>query len=133
LAAAAIPTAEAKAKAWDAIVVKGELSNALQGSAVNGFMRVLDRTLLEPYAEKYFEAVPGIVAKRTHALAQQIVVGLYPALLTTQATVDRTDRFLAGLPADSTALRRMMLENRDGVARALRARAADVLPGELQA
>jgi aminopeptidase N len=27
----------------------------------------------------------------------------------------------------------MMLENRDGVARALRARAADVLPGELQA
>ncbi|PTT67762.1 aminopeptidase N [Arthrobacter sp. HMWF013] len=133
LATAAIPTAEAKAKAWDAIVVKGELSNALQGSAVNGFMRVLDRTLLEPYAEKYFEAVPGIVAKRTHALAQQIVVGLYPALLTTQATVDRTDRFLAGLPADSTALRRMMLENRDGVARALRARAADILPGELQA
>lgn len=133
LAAAAIPTAEAKAKAWDEIVVKGELSNALQGSAVNGFMRVLDRTLLEPYAEKYFEAVPGIVAKRTHALAQQIVVGLYPALLTTQETVDRTDRFLAGLPADSTALRRMMLENRDGVARALRARSADVLPGELQA
>ncbi|WP_426226125.1 aminopeptidase N [Pseudarthrobacter sp. DSP2-3-2b1] len=133
LAAAAIPTAEAKAKAWDAIVVKGELSNALQGSAVTGFMRVLDRTLLEPYAEKYFEAVPGIVAKRTHALAQQIVVGLYPALLTTQATVDRTDRFLAGLAADSTALRRMMLENRDGVARALRARAADVLPGELRA
>lgn len=133
LATAAIPTAEAKAKAWDAIVVKGELSNALQGSAVNGFMRVLDRSLLEPYAEKYFEAVPGIVANRTHALAQQIVVGLYPALLTTQATVDRTDRFLAGLPADSTALRRMMLENRDGVARALQARAADVLPGELQA
>ncbi|MGM9470895.1 aminopeptidase N [Pseudarthrobacter sp. YS3] len=126
LATAAIPTAEAKAKAWDAIVVKGELSNALQGSAVNGFMRVLDRTLLEPYAAKYFEAVPGIVENRTHALAQQIVVGLYPALLTTQATVDRTDRFLAGLPADSTALRRMMLENRDGVARALRARAADV-------
>jgi aminopeptidase N len=130
LAKAAIPTPEAKAAAWESIVVKGELSNALQGSAVTGFMRVLDRTLLEPYSEKYFEAVPGIVADRTHALAQQIVVGLYPALLTTQATVDRTDAFLAGLPADSSALRRMMLENRDGVARALRARAADVLPGD---
>ncbi|TNB71823.1 aminopeptidase N [Arthrobacter sp. BB-1] len=130
LAKAAIPTAEAKAAAWDAIVVKGELSNALQGSAVTGFMRVLDRSLLEPYAEKYFEAVPGIVESRTHALAQQIVVGLYPALLTTQATVDRTDGFLAALPPESAALRRMMLENRDGVARALRARAADVLPGE---
>ncbi|MGK3648378.1 aminopeptidase N [Pseudarthrobacter enclensis] len=125
LAKAAIPTAEAKAAAWESIVVKGELSNALQGSAVAGFMRVLDRTLLEPYSEKYFAAVPGIVATRTHALAQQIVVGLYPALLTTQATVDRTDGFLASLPPESAALRRMMLENRDGVARALRARAAD--------
>ena len=95
LATAAIPTAEAKAAAWESIVVKGDLSNALQGSAVAGFMRVRDRSLLEPYAEKYFEAVPGIVDNRTHALAQQIVVGLYPALLTTQATVDRTDAFLA--------------------------------------
>jgi aminopeptidase N len=126
LATAAIPTPEAKAAAWEAIVAKGELSNALQGSAVNGFTRVLDPSLLEPYSEKYFEAVPGIVATRTHALAQQIVVGLYPSQLTTQATVDRTDEFLASLPANSTALRRMMLENRDGVARALRARQADV-------
>ncbi len=127
LAKAAIPTPEAKVAAWESIVVKGELSNALQGSAVNGFMRVLDRSLLEPYSEKYFAAVPGIVATRTHALAQQIVVGLYPALLTTQATIDRTDGFLASLPAESAALRRMMLENRDGVVRALRARAADVV------
>ncbi|MDR7081140.1 aminopeptidase N [Arthrobacter ginsengisoli] len=126
LAKAAIPTPEAKAAAWEAIVVRGELSNALQGSAVSGFTRVLDTSLLEPYAEKYFDAVPGIVKDRTHALAQQIVVGLYPAQLTTQATVDRTDEFLASLPEDSAALRRMMLENRDGVARALRARQADV-------
>lgn len=126
LATAAIPTAEAKAAAWESMVVKGDVSNALQGSAVAGFTRVLNTALLEPYAEKYFAAVPGIVAERTFALAQQIVVGLYPAQLTTQATVDRTDEFLASLPEDSAALRRMMLENRDGVARALRARAADV-------
>ncbi|WP_326966252.1 aminopeptidase N [Arthrobacter sp. CG_A4] len=126
LATAAVPTAEAKAVAWESIVVTGELSNALQGSAVTGFTRVLDTSLLAPYAEKYFEAVPGIVRDRTHALAQQIVVGLYPAQLTAQATVDRTDAFLAALPADGAALRRMMLENRDGVARALRARQADV-------
>ncbi|MFE4227141.1 aminopeptidase N [Arthrobacter sp. NPDC056886] len=126
LAKAAIPTPEAKAEAWESIVVKGDLSNALQGSAVAGFTRVLDTSLLKPYAEKYFEAVPGIMANRTHALASQIVVGLYPAQLTTQATVDRTDEFLASLPEDSSALRRMMLENRDGVERSLRARQADV-------
>ncbi|MFJ5694528.1 aminopeptidase N [Arthrobacter sp. NPDC093125] len=126
LATAAIPTPEAKAAAWDSIVVKGDLSNAIQASAVAGFTRVLDTALLEPYSEKYFQAVPGIVAERTHALAQQIVVGLYPAQLTAQATIDRTDAFLAALPEESAALRRMMLENRDAVARALRARAADV-------
>ncbi|WP_437770552.1 aminopeptidase N [Arthrobacter sp. KNU40] len=126
LATAALPTPEAKAAAWKKIVVTGELSNAIQSSAVTGFMRVPDTSLLEPYAEEYFEAVPGIVANRTFALAQQIVVGLYPSQLTTQATVDRTDKFLAELPADSNALRRMMLENRDGVARALKARAADI-------
>jgi aminopeptidase N len=126
LAKAAIPTPEAKAEAWESIVVKGELSNAIQASAVAGFTRVLDTALLEPYAEKYFQAVPGIVTERTFALAQQIVVGLYPAQLTSQAIVDRTDEFLASLPEESAALRRMMLENRDGVARALRARAADV-------
>jgi aminopeptidase N len=126
LATAAIPTPEAKAAAWDSIVVKGDLSNAIQASAVAGFTRVLDTALLEPYSEKYFQAVPGIVAERTHALAQQIVVGLYPAQLTTQATIDRTDAFLVALPEESAALRRMMLENGDGVARALRARAADV-------
>ncbi|NQD90001.1 aminopeptidase N, partial [Paenarthrobacter sp. CM16] len=125
-AKAAIPTPEAKAATWEAIVETGELSNALQASAVAGFMRVPDTALLEPFAEKYFDAVPGIVKERTHALAQQIVVGLYPAQLTTEATVARTDTFLAELPEDSAALRRMMLENRDGVARALRARAADV-------
>ena len=71
-------------------------------------------------------AAKVVAVGRTHALASQIVVGLYPAQLTTQATVDRTDEFLASLPEGSAALRRMMLENRDGVARALRARQADV-------
>jgi aminopeptidase N len=39
--------------------------------------------------------------------------------------LERTDEFLASLGADQAALRRMTLENRDGVARALRAQAAD--------
>ena len=59
LATAALPTPEAKAAAWKKIVVTGELSNAIQSSAVTGFTRVLDTSLLEPYAEEYFEAVPG--------------------------------------------------------------------------
>ena len=104
----------------------GKLSNAIQGSAVSGFTRVHDAALLAPYAEKFFEAVPGIVKSRTLALAQQILVGLYPSYQTTQQTVDRTNAFLGTLDEDSAALRRTLLENRDAVERALRAQAADV-------
>ena len=128
LAKAARPTAEAKEEAWDAIVVRGDLSNAIQQAAISGFARVHDPALLAPFAERYFDAVPAIVAERTHALAQQIVVGLYPFRQTTEATLERTDAFLAGLTQDQAALRRTMLENRDGVARALRAQAADREP-----
>ncbi|MDP5225646.1 MULTISPECIES: aminopeptidase N [Arthrobacter] len=125
LASAAIATPEAKADAWRKIVEEGSLSNALQGSAVSGFTRVHDAALLAPYTEKYFEAVPAVVKARTLALAQQILIGLYPAYQTTQATVDRTNAFLDALDGDSAAVRRTLLESRDAVERALRAQAAD--------
>jgi aminopeptidase N len=125
LAKAAIPTPEAKAAAWDAVVVAGDLPNATQQSVIAGFGRVHDTALLEPFADKYFAAVKDVWASRTHEIAQQIVVGLYPSRLTTQATVELTDRFLAGLGSDVPALRRLVLENRDGVVRALKAQAAD--------
>ncbi|MFJ3956803.1 aminopeptidase N [Arthrobacter sp. NPDC090010] len=126
LAKAAIATPEAKAEAWQQIVVEGSLSNALQGSAVSGFTRVHDSALLEPYAEKFFDAVPSVVKDRTLALAQQILVGLYPSYQTVQGTVDRTNEFLDGLNGDNAALRRTLLESRDAVERALRAQAADL-------
>ena len=125
MATAAIPTPEAKAAAWESIVERSDLPNAAQRSAIGGFMRVHNPELLAPYVEKYFEAVRGVWSSRTHEIAQQIAVGLYPTRLTTQDTVDRTDRFLAELGDDAPSLRRLVLESRDGVVRALRAQAAD--------
>lgn len=124
-AKAAIPTVAAKAEAWHAIVEKSDMPNAAQRSAIAGFTRVHDNALLEPFADKYFAAVKDVWANRTHEIAQQIVVGLYPSRLTTQSTLDATDAFLATLDSDLASLRRLTLENRDGVARALRAQAAD--------
>ncbi|MFP3468432.1 hypothetical protein, partial [Leifsonia sp. SIMBA_070] len=62
---------------------------------------------------------------RTHEIAQQIVTGLYPSRLTTQATVDATDAFLESLGDEAPSLRRLILESRDGVVRALKAQAVD--------
>ncbi|WP_460465869.1 aminopeptidase N [Arthrobacter pigmenti] len=125
LAKAAVPTPEAKDRVWQSVVVKDENSKAMQQAQIAGFTRVHDTALLVPYVDKYFDAVPGIVESRTHELSQQIVVGLFPAQLTTARTQDKTDAFLATLPASSNSLRRLMLENRDGIARALKAQQAD--------
>ncbi|KNC19126.1 aminopeptidase N [Arthrobacter sp. RIT-PI-e] len=124
-ARAAIPTSEAKEAAWTALVESADLPNSTQRAMIGGFTRVHDRTLLAPFVERYFGAVRDVWATRTSEIAQQIVVGLYPSLLTGQETLERTDAFLAELGEDSPSLRRLVLESRDGVERALRAQVAD--------
>ncbi|WP_372699093.1 aminopeptidase N [Arthrobacter sp. JSM 101049] len=125
LAQAAIPTPEAKQAAWSAIVEGRELSNTHQRSAIAGFNRAHDRALLAPFAARYFESITGVWESRSWEIAQQIIVGLFPLAQTTESTVQATDEFLARLGADSPALRRMLVESRDGVVRALAAQAAD--------
>ncbi len=124
-ARAAVPTEEAKRRAWASVVESDDLPNAVQASVIAGFGRVHDTSLLEPFVEPYFAALPQVWATRTNEMAQQIVVGLYPTLLADEQTVERTDAFLATLNGDTTGLRRLTLENRDGVLRALRAQARD--------
>lgn len=126
-ARAATPTPEAKAAAWRAVVESEDLSNTLQTSTIAGFARVHDRALLEPFVEPYFAALEQVWASRTNEMAQNIVVGLFPTLLT-GTSVDllaRTDTWLEQLGDRTPALRRLLVENRDGVRRALTAQARD--------
>jgi aminopeptidase N len=124
-ARAAVPTEDAKRRAWASVVDSDDLPNAVQASVIAGFGRVHDTSLLKPFVEPYFAALPQVWASRTNEMAQQIVVGLYPTLLADEQTVERTDAFLQSLNGDTTGLRRLTLENRDGVLRALRAQARD--------
>jgi len=124
-ARAARPTAEAKRTAWASVVESDELSNAMQSSVIAGFGRLHDRTLLEPFVEPYFSALDGIWSTRTDHTARRIAVGLYPTLLASARLVEQTDRFLASLDPGRAPLRRLTLENRDGVVRALRAQERD--------
>ncbi|MEU7135178.1 aminopeptidase N [Streptomyces sp. NPDC046261] len=123
-ARAARPTAEAKAEAWASVIDSDKLPNAVQESVISGFQQTDQRELLAPYAEKYFAVVKDVWSKRSHEMAQQIAVGLYPALQVSQATLDATDAWLASAEPNA-ALRRLVTESRAGVERALKAQAAD--------
>ncbi|WP_269936955.1 aminopeptidase N [Arthrobacter sp. HY1533] len=125
-AKAAIPTAAGKAETWDAVVVRGDGANAVQRAAISGFTKVWDTALLEPYVAKYFAAIRGVWGSKSYETASTIITGLYPVQLVSQATLDATDTFLAGLGTEAPALRRLLVESRDSVARALRAQAADI-------
>ncbi|MEU8438606.1 aminopeptidase N [Streptomyces sp. NPDC029216] len=123
-ARAARPTAEAKAAAWASVVDSGDLPNAVQEAVIGGFVQTDQRELLAPYAEKYFAVVKDIWESRSHEIAQQIAVGLYPALQVSEETLAATDAWLASAEPNA-ALRRLVSESRSGVERALKAQAAD--------
>lgn len=125
-ARAARPTEEAKAEVWAQVVESDKLPNAVQEAVIGGFVQTDQRELLAPYAEKYFEVVKGVWDSRSHEIAQQIAVGLYPAVQVSQETLDRTDAWLASAEPGA-ALRRLVSESRSGVERALKAQAADAL------
>ncbi|WP_395511016.1 aminopeptidase N [Streptomyces racemochromogenes] len=110
-ARAARPTAEAKAAAWAAVVESGDLPNAVQEAVIVGFVQSDQRELLAPYAEKYFAVVKDVWDGRSHEIAQQIAVGLYPSLQVSQATLDATDAWLATAEPNA-ALRRLVSESR---------------------
>ncbi|WP_432252223.1 aminopeptidase N [Streptomyces sp. HNM1019] len=123
-ARAARPTPQAKAEAWASVVESDKLPNAVQEAVIGGFVQTDQRELLAPYAEKYFAVAKDVWNSRSHEMAQQIVVGLYPALQVSPETLDATDAWLASAEP-SAALRRLVTESRAGVERALRAQSAD--------
>jgi aminopeptidase N len=123
LARAARPTEAAKELAWADIVDRTDLPNAILDATLGGFMQADQVDELRPYRARYFADLPRVWDQRTQEMAGNIAVGLYPRLLVEQETLDATDEFLA---ADlNPSLRRLATEGRDGVARALRARAKD--------
>ncbi|MEJ8635042.1 MULTISPECIES: aminopeptidase N [Streptomyces] len=123
-ARSARPTPEAKAEAWASVVESDKLPNSMQESVIAGFVQSDQRELLAPYAEKFFSSVKGVWESRSHEMAQQIAVGLYPSLQVSQDTLDTTDAWLDSAEPNA-ALRRLISESRAGVERALRAQAAD--------
>ncbi|MDL4777531.1 aminopeptidase N [Actinomadura xylanilytica] len=120
---AAIPDAGAKAAAWERII-GGTLPNAVYRATLGGFVEPEQADLLVPYADRYFAEVGRIWTEWSSDMAQTFAEAAYPFLVVEQSTVDRTESYIAEQKPPA-ALVRLLSEGRDGVARALRARARD--------
>jgi aminopeptidase N len=123
-AAAARPQAEVKQRAWREVIEDDTLANSITRAIVTGFAQPGQGALLAPYTESYFEAIAQVWERRSSEVAQTVVVGLYPSWDVSEAALDKADWFLGGLHVPP-ALRRLVLEGRAGVERALKARAFD--------
>ncbi|AJE85625.1 aminopeptidase [Streptomyces albus] len=122
---AARPSAEVKAEAWKQLIEADTLSNALVEATIAGFGQPEQRALTAPYAPRYFEVIERIWAERSIQIGMHVVRGLFPAAQDSQSTVDAADAWLDGHPAAAPALRRLVLESRDDLARALRGQDRD--------
>ncbi|KIF74444.1 aminopeptidase N [Streptomyces sp. 150FB] len=126
---AARPSAAVKAQAWAQVVESDALSNALAEATMAGFTQPDQRDLLAPYASKYFEAIERVWEERSIQTGMNVVKGLFPALIDDPSTVRATEDWLTAHAEAAPALRRLVLESQDEMARALRAQACDAAAG----
>ncbi|CAL9548781.1 aminopeptidase N [Streptomyces sp. enrichment culture] len=126
---AARPSAAVKAQCWARVVESDALSNALVEATISGFAQPSQRDLLAPYAEKYFAAIERVWSERSIQIGMDVVRGLFPSFQDSQATLDATDAWLTAHEDAAPALRRLVLESRDDLARALRGQACDTAAG----
>ena len=123
-ASTARPQAAVKESAWEEVIEDDTLPNVTARSMVGAFVRPGQHELLQPFSAKYFGAISGVWERRSSEVAQTVVIGLYPSWDISEAGLDAADSFLAD-PDVPPSLRRLVLEGRASVERALRARAFD--------
>ena len=121
---ALIPTRENKTAVWRELTGDTSLPNWRHRALLQGFQHPAQTELVAPYVERYFETVDRIWTSRDNEPAQEFVFLAYPSYQVSEATVAATDAWLAD-PGHAAPLRRLVAEGRDGVIRALAARAKD--------
>jgi aminopeptidase N len=80
---------------------------------------------MKNFIDKYFASVEKLWNSRTHEIGQSLVTGLFPSSNITQEVIDKSDKFLNENKELAVGARRIIIEQRDSLARALRAQAVD--------
>ncbi|PJJ63499.1 aminopeptidase N [Compostimonas suwonensis] len=123
-AAASMPTAAGKEAAWASVFDDDSLPNTIVRVTGLGFQRAQDVAVLEPFVERYFDALTTVWESRSYKIAEYLVVGMYPAPLANEELRAATQAWLDANPG-IPALRRLVTENLAGIERALAAQARD--------
>jgi aminopeptidase N len=123
-ALAARPTSEAKEEAWRRVLEDRSLTVAMAGAVMRGFQQPGQEELLAPYAERYIEALRPVWEQRDLEFALDFGEQMFPRWVVAEETVEIVDGALgeSDLPGP---FRRLLLEGRDRLLRAIRARRVD--------
>ncbi|WEK59643.1 MAG: aminopeptidase N [Candidatus Microbacterium colombiense] len=119
-ALASRPEADVRAQAWEAAWTDLSLSNDHLDAVISGFRAGGRRDLIERFDTEYFDRIAEVWGARSIEIAKRLVTGFFP---TTDST-ELVDAWLEAHPLAPAALRRIVVEQRDHVARELRVRAA---------
>lgn len=119
-ALASRPDAAARAEAWAAAWDDESLSNDHLDAVISGFRAGGRRDLIAGFDEQYFARIGAAWAGRSIELARRLVVGLFPST----PSLALVDAWIAENGSAPAALRRIVVEQRDHLARDLRVRAA---------
>ncbi|NDC17158.1 MAG: aminopeptidase N [Actinobacteria bacterium] len=124
-AKAATPSAEAKAYAFNTVMHQ-DAQTSVRSALVAGFQRPIQRHLLTPFVDLYFENLLSEWESKSYEGAAKFVTGMYPSWIISQSTLDKTNAWLNGVGKDAPAvLRKLVKESQDGVIRALKVQALD--------
>ncbi|WP_278236964.1 aminopeptidase N [Isoptericola sp. AK164] len=124
-ARATTPSVAGKERAFASVVDDSDAPNAIIRATASGFVHVTDPSVLEPFAQRYVDALLPIWENRSYHIAEELVEGLYPAPLASVELRDTVRGWLEAHPEAPAALRRMVVEGLAGTERALAAQAVD--------
>ncbi|MGY2005105.1 aminopeptidase N [Blastococcus sp. SYSU DS1024] len=117
------PTAESKEETWRRAFTDESIPNAVHEAMLQGFWHPAQRELTAGYVDRYFADVRPLWDRRPGEIAKNAVQYLFPPVVEPR-TIAAADAWLADAE-QPPALRRLVFEGRDGIARALRARERD--------
>jgi len=113
------PDAAVKAATWERIHGAGYGSFHLTQAAMRGFNHAHQSTLLAPYVDRFFGALPSVAVERDHAFLRAYVAALFPAYRPEPVLVERARALADEHGAELPSLRRLLLEAADDMERAI--------------